>query len=811
MTDYQILTIIASIIAVCIVAWIIVRRKYRVKEVLSMVHLEVRQPKRESREEKDFDARQDFKQTLSVMEQLLSSMHSIHRRGLKGLFQGQPTFSLEYVAMKNRIHFYVVVPRQSYVLFEKQINAFYPDANIERVPDYNIFEPDSEVVQSNLVLDESFEFPIRTYTNLESDPINTLCNTLSKLQDHEAAVIQLLMKPAGKRKNKRIFKSAGKLQKGKKSFRFNPLEILGNVLSALINGPDENISQQNDHDSESELEDQDKVKLMQEKAKKALYKTTLRIITVAPDKEEAQIQNQNIQSSFAQYSDPSLNQFLRHRLARQKQSLRSYMFRSFPGFPYTSGKPIILNTEELSSIFHFPSILYNRTPNIAWLAYKLAPAPQNIPEAGTLIGYNQYRGQKRPVYIENEDRFRHFYVIGQTGTGKSSIFKNMIYQDLEAGKGICVIDPHGDLVEDILAHVPKQRAEDVIYFNPGDTERPMGLNLLEGDTPEEQDFIALEAMNIMIKLYGEEIFSPRLQDYFRNGCLTLMEDEEEGGAITDVVRLFTDDAWQKYKVKKVKNPIVKSFWEKQMAATGAREKQEMIPYFAAKFGAFVTNTLMRNIIGQVKSAFDFAEIMDNQKILLVNLSKGQVGDLNAQLLGMIIVSKLQVAAMRRAKQDFRTRTDFFLYIDEFQNFVTDSIEIILSEARKYRLGLNIAHQYIGQLVKGQDTKIRDAVFGNVGTMMSYKIGAQDAEYMAKEMAPIFTDQDLINMDAFKSIIKLSVDNKPTQPFSMSVIPPWQTKYKENQKIAKALKQLSRLKYGRDKDFVTREILARIGA
>jgi type IV secretory pathway TraG/TraD family ATPase VirD4 len=387
----------------------------------------------------------------------------------------------------------------------------------------------------------------------------------------------------------------------------------------------------------------------------------------------------------------------------------------------------------------------------------------------------------------------------------------MIYQDLEQNHGLCVIDPHGDLVEDILQHIPKSRIEDVIYFNPGDTERPMGLNLLEGNTAEEKDFIALEAMNIMIKLYGEEIFSPRLQDYFRNGCLTLMDDEEEGGAITDVVRLFTDDTWQKYKVKKVKNPIVKSFWDKQMAATGAREKQEMIPYFAAKFGAFVTNTLMRNVVGQVKSAFDFSDVMNNNKILLVNLSKGQVGDLNASLLGMIIVSKLQVSAMRRANQPFEERKDFFLYIDEFQNFVTDSIETILSEARKYRLSLNIAHQYIGQLVKKQDTKIRDAVFGNVGTIMSYKISAQDSEYMAKEMAPIFTDQDLINLDAFKAIIKLSVDNKPTQPFSLSVVPPWESASKPNKNVANALKQLSRLRYGRDKEFVNREILARIGA
>lgn len=786
-----------------------IRRHEKVSNALNMVHLSIKQPKRESKDEKDFDSRQDFKQTISVMEQMLSSMHSIYRRGFMGFLFGQPTFTLEYVVQNNLIHFYVVVPKKFYILFEKQITAYYPDAYVERVPDYNIFAENAKVHQANLILQENYVYPIKTYTNLESDPINNLCNVLSKISNEEGAVIQLLLKPVGSKNNKKVFKAANRIQKGKKGLRINPLEIIGNVFSVLVNGPDEEINKGN-NDKESDIEDQDKVKFMQEKAKKQMYKTVVRIITTAPSKIEAQTQNINIQSAFSQYNDPSLNQFVRKKLTHKAHLLRSYMFR-VDMFSLLDGKNIYLNTEEISSLYHFPSILYNKTPTIDWLAYKIAPAPSGIPTEGLYLGYNLYRGQKTPIFMTNTDRFRHFYVIGQTGTGKSSVFKNMIYQDLEAGRGICVVDPHGDLVENILEYIPKSRAEDVVYFNPGDTERPMGLNLLEGDTPEEQDFIALEAMNIMIKLYGEEIFSPRLQDYFRNACLTLMEDQEEGGAITDVVRLFTDETWQKYKVAKVKNPIVNSFWNKQMAATGAREKQEMIPYFAAKFGAFVTNTLMRNVIGQVKSSFNFADIMNNNKILLVNLSKGQVGDLNAQLLGMIIVSKLQVAAMRRAHQPEAERNDFFLYIDEFQNFVTDSIESILSEARKYRLSLNMAHQYINQLVKGQDAKIRDAVFGNVGTMMSYKISAQDSEYMGKEMAPVFTDQDLINLDAFKGVMKLSVNNKPTQAFSINVIPPWENPYKSNKRLAEALKQLSRLKYGRDKEFVTREILARIGA
>jgi type IV secretory pathway TraG/TraD family ATPase VirD4 len=389
-------------------------------------------------------------------------------------------------------------------------------------------------------------------------------------------------------------------------------------------------------------------------------------------------------------------------------------------------------------------------------------------------------------------------VIGQTGTGKSSSFQSMIRQDLKNGKGICVIDPHGSLVESVLPFVPKSRIDDVIIFDPSDTERPMGLNLLEASSPEEMDMVALDAMNIMLKIFDEEVFGPRLQDYFRNGVLTLMSDPN-GGALTDIMRLFTDDAFQRAKVKHVTNPVVKNFWTNQMAKTGAREKQEIIPYFAAKFGQFTTNGMLRNIIGQTKSAFDFSEVMDDGKILLMNLSKGSTGEINSKLLGLIIVSKLQTAALRRQKKlsQGTAPRDFFMYIDEFQNYVTDSIESILSEARKYKLSLNIAHQFIAQL----DEKIRDSVFGNVGSMSAFRVGAEDGEFLQKQLTPVFNADDLINIDNFQCCTKLLINNKSSDPFNMKTYPP----ESGSVELRDAFKEYSRYTYGRDRDLIENEI------
>jgi hypothetical protein len=791
-----------------------------------LVFLQVVMPKKESKEDKELESEQfssgrDFREVIGVMDHLFQSLSSIGSSKISTLWKGQNFLSLEYAALAGEILFYVVVPRKIVHLVEKQVTSFYPDAIIDTVEDYNIFTDASVVAAQQLMPKQHFASSIKTYQQLKSDPLNTITNAFSKFKTDEGAAVQIVLRPAKAGWQKKLHKEAQRIinpKKGGGGSLLSPMTWVSAVLDMFTGSKSEELEKEHSTGERVSQMVEEYSKSIDEKAGNPGFTTVIRLLTSAENAARAQQLLDGVVASFGQFNQIQGNGFKTMRIPNRRRIIEHFIRRT-PRRPLMSTlthSRMLLGTGELASIWHFPNIKYNKVETIKWQNYKLAAAPKTVPQDGDLfLGMNVYRGEKRKISMKNEDRFRHFYIIGQTGTGKSSIIQLMARQDFHNGKGVCIVDPHGSLIEDVMPYIPRERANDVIYFNPADMERPMGLNLLEGKTPEERDLIALDAMNMMVKMFGEEIFGPRIQDYFRNGCLTLMEDEEEGGAITDLVKLFTDDEWQKYKVSKVKNPIVRSFWEKQMAMTGQREKQEMIPYFAAKFGQFYTNTLIRNIVGQTKSAFDIADCMNTGKILLMNLSKGLVGDINSQLLGMIVVNKIQVAAMRRQRMDSKSRRDFFLYIDEFQNFVTPSIESILSEARKYRLGLILAHQYLDQLEKESKlagaVSLKGAIFGNVGTMMFYKIGPQDAEVCAKEMAPVFSEQDLVNMDAFKGAMKLSVDGQPSRPFSIDVPRPWtETTYPKDAQAAEAFKQLSRLTYGRQKDFVSREILRRIG-
>ncbi|PIY78579.1 MAG: hypothetical protein COY82_01735, partial [Parcubacteria group bacterium CG_4_10_14_0_8_um_filter_35_7] len=525
----------------------------------------------------------------------------------------------------------------------------------------------------------------------------------------------------------------------------------------------------------------------------------IRIITSGKTEEIAERNLSVILNSFSGYSTYEYgNSFKVKRLGKNVKLINNFIYRHFD-----EKRKFILNTEEMASLWHLP-LPTTETPNIKWLQAKKAPAPTDVPKEGLLLGTNVYRGVETPIRIKKDDRRRHVYIIGKSGVGKSWLIQNLVRQDIQNGEGVCVIDPHGDLVEGILESIPKERADDVVIFDPSDMARPVGLNMLEAKTEEEKDFAVQEMISIFYKLFSAEMIGPMFEHNMRNVMLTLMADSVNPGTIAEIPRMFTDTEFQNYWIEKLTDPVVKTFWEKEMAKTSDFHKSEMLGYLISKVGRFVENEMMRNIIGQTHSGFNFRDIMDNKKILLINLAKGKTGEVNSNLLGLIIVSKLQMAAMARAELPEEKRHDFYLYIDEFQNFITPSIGTILSEARKYRLNLIIAHQYIGQLVVGNDTKIRDAVFGNAGTMISFKIGVEDAEIMAKEFAPVFNEYDVINVERYNAYVKLLIDNQATRAFNIRALPV----ERGNPEFAKSIKELSRLKYGQDRKIVEEDILRR---
>jgi hypothetical protein len=558
--------------------------------------------------------------------------------------------------------------------------------------------------------------------------------------------------------------------------------------------------------------EEEAIKAVERKASKPIFETMIRVITSGNSQMRAENLSRQIASTFNDFGNQNLNSFS-YRPAKDMEELTTdYIFRFFAHrvwslntrFRLHRGYNLFLNTEELSTIFHLPNFLVT-TPGIRWLPSKKAAPPTFVSEEGAVIGHSVYRGVDKIIRISENDRRRHLYILGQTGTGKSTSMINMIISDIRAGKGICYIDPHGqDLEEHVLPYIPKERAEDVIIFDASDTTRPMGLNLFTAKTPEQKDFVINEAISMLYRLYDPGhtgIMGPRFEHWFRNAALVLMAGPNPGTFI-EVPRIFTDDKFLAEKLQHVTDPVVRNFWINEMGQTSDYHKSEMLGWFVGKFGAFMTNTTMRNILGQAESSLNIRKAMDEGKIILVKLAKGQIGEMNMQLLGMIIVAQIQMAAMARADVAEEERRDFYLYVDEFQNFATDSFASILSEARKFRLNLIVANQFIGQLKE----EIRDAVFGNVGSLMCFRVGNDDAEYMAKQFTPLFNQQDLINVENFNSVAKILIDSKPTRPFSLQGYnyPPGASK-----EIGEAIKQLSRLKHGRPRDIVDAEIEERM--
>jgi hypothetical protein len=531
------------------------------------------------------------------------------------------------------------------------------------------------------------------------------------------------------------------------------------------------------------------------------FTTSIRVVVSSPNMQTAESHLSNIVGAFAQFTSAH-NYFKREKFNWGYFFMIDFIYRYLPILSWGTS---VMNTEELATIFHFPNKSVE-THHIKWLHAKNAPAPALIPTTGLFLGKSVYRGESRDVYIENRDRQRHMYIVGKTGTGKSEFLKEMILQDIEAGKGVCAIDPHGEFVEDILQLMPPERAEDVIYFNPSDLERPMGMNMMEADSEEQRHFVVGSIIGLMYKLYDPHrtgIIGPRFEHAIRNAMLTIMS--KPGTTFIELVRCLTDQKYVEELLPLVKDPVVRRYWTDQIAQTSDFHKSEVLDYIVSKFGRFVTNKTMRNIIGQPASAFNFREAMDSQKIILCNLSKGILGEEDAKFLGLILVPKVLTAAMSRQNIPIEQRKDFYLYVDEFQNYATEDFAVILSEARKYRLNLIVANQFIGQI----DEEVKNAVFGNVGTMVAFRVGVTDANFLQHEFAPTFNEHDLTNIEKYHVYIKTIVNNEPVASFSMSLEKDMDSvKARMNPKLAEMLKQLSRLRYGKDKLLVEQEIQTR---
>jgi hypothetical protein len=649
----EILFIVLSVLSVITILYFVVRKKVAFKRSLEMVFLRVIIARKDSDLDEKKETVKDFREQISIMEQLFASLKSLYSTTLNGWLFGQDYISLEYLAHKEEIYFYIVVPKKAKLLVEKQIIGFYPDCLIEETEEINIFEWRSITRGEIMRLKKWQEFPIRTYQKLESDSMNSLLSALWRLDTDSSACIQILLRPVDDDWQDVIKKKIRKLEKKwGYHFSFNPLEWIGWLINLITNSPEESLKWENHEQDEKDPVDEEW--LMKEKVKKTGYALAIRIITTGNDEGKTEAELSNIISAFSQFTSPAYNKFKPVKRKSLSLLIENYIFRKFSWWQ----KSHVLNSEELATLYHFPHSKYNKQPEIRWQRFKIVKAPTNIAREWLYIGDNDFRGEKRGIFIKDEDRFRHFYVIWQTGTGKSSILSVMMRQDVRAGRWVAVMDPHGDLAKDIINFIPRERADDLVYFDPGDLSRPMWLNLLEATSEDDKQMVVGDATNIMIKLFGNEIFGPRIQDYFRNGCLTLL-DYPQGWAITDLIRLFTDENFQRERRTTLKNAVVRAWWDYTYAKMWEREKGEIIPYFAAKFGQFITNSLMRNIVGQTKSAFDIEEIMNNERILLASLSKWILGDLNSNLLGLILVSKIQIAAMKRQKMAAADRRDFF--------------------------------------------------------------------------------------------------------------------------------------------------------
>jgi hypothetical protein len=738
-----------------------------------------------------------LKELISAMEQFYAGMIN-HDEANQQLSM---ELAVEHVG--EEVSFYVAVPDTQNALLERQLLAVFPHAKIyERKNDYNIFNNNGVSVGAVAVNSWRGAFPIKTYEEFEQDPLSIILNSFSKLaREGEGAAIQLLLRPAPKGRDREYLRAIKETEKGLGAKK--AIEISTSFGKDFWHGAKNTFFSSGESSVPAQPSEMDRVAIekLQKKTASPLLTANLRIVASAPTQARAAEILSYLSQSFRQFADPQGQAIEFKNLVGKEldRELRDFSFRLF-----ADHSELTLNLKEVSTLLHFPVRDTIGAREVKQAKAGTAPAPINLPRAGILMGQNEHRGVETPIYLTPEDRLRHMYVIGQTGTGKTTLLTNMIVQDIKNGDGCCFIDPHGSDVQYILGNIPPERYEDVIYFDPAYTARPMALNMLEYDSnyPEQKTFVVNELLGIFNKLFDMKTAGgPMFEQYFRNSVLLVMEDPESGNTLLDVSRVLADENYRRLKLSRCRNPIVKQYWEEvAQKAGGEAALANIVPYITSKFDVFLSNDIMRPIIAQENSSFRLRQVMDERKILLINLSKGRLGDLNANLIGLIIVGKILMAALSRVDSLTAGLPPFYLYIDEFQNVTTDSISTILSEARKYGLSLNVAHQFIAQLEEG----IRDSIFGNVGSMAVYRVGAEDAKFLEQQFVPTFTVRDIMSLDNYNYYARFLTGGQTVKPFSVQAAKPIEANLAHVDK----LRELSYLKYGKPRAVVEEGIMAK---
>ena len=715
-------------------------------------------------------------------EQMFASLHGILRSKRELATQGglQEHISFEFAAIHKQIRFYVWVPKYLQNFVEGQIYAQYPTVQIhEAEEDYaaRTFEQPVKLTAEMTLIDNEV-LPIKSFQSFEVDPLAAITATLAKLEEpNEEMWIQVLARPVADDWHRKSSRYNSRVKSGRSGGSGDVLSTIGKyllqVLEALWKPPADPKSGGAKPPEVSER-DKGRISEIEKKSTKLGYQVKVRIAYLGNDQTTARLRMQAIIGTFKQFNSTNLNGFQQKNPQYSEEGIAQYRTRFFIDRGY------ILNIEELASVYHLPHTNVE-TPNIVWASSKTAEPPAKLPvitgdEAHdseiSAFGLTNFRGINQQFGLYRSDRGRHIYIIGQTGAGKSGLLELFALSDVYHHQGYAIIDPHGDFAINNMRFIPASRIKDVVYFNPADTAFPIGFNPMEVTDPNFRNNISSEIIGVLKRMFGES-WGPRLEYILRYSILALLE--YPNSTMLDITRMLTDKKFRKKVLAEVTDNVVQNFWNNEFATWTEKFANEAVAPILNKVGAFTANPIIRNIIGQPKSTFNIREIMDEGKILIVNLSKGLIGEDNAAILGSFLVTKIQLAAMSRSDiPRIEDRRPFYLYVDEFQNFATDSFATILSEARKYGLNLTVANQYVSQM---QPT-VRDAVFGNVGTMMSFRVSADDAPVLAKPFAPQFTPEDLLQMHNRHFVMSMVIRGEKAPAFSATTLtlPPTQTDF-----------------------------------